>query len=173
MADSRVSIGFNYYAWWFPGCPVRIHLALDVVRRLKEHLHAGQKAPGEGLLFGRASDGTTEVDDFRPVAGLVPDAVAAHTNEVSPGMLVGYYRVDPGPALRLNDSDLLLAQTCFQRPHHVILIVQTNGFGTPNASFFFHERNGSMGTVALMEFPFDAGLLAGEECERLKRSQDE
>lgn len=171
MMESRVSRGFHYYAWWFPGSPVRVHLALDVVRRLKEQLHHGE-APAEGLLFGKATDGTTEVADFQPAPGCVPEAVAALAKDGGQPLLVGYYRIESGDTLRLNESDLALAHACFPRPYQVFLVIQATGFGPPNASFFFHDKSGKMGSVALMEFPFDAALLAGEERDRLRRSQE-
>lgn len=172
MTESLASAGFNYYVWWFPGSPVRVHLALDVVRRLKEQLHlAGPQAPEEGLLFGRAADGATEVFDFQSTPGRVSEAVGALAKEAGQRLLVGYYRVEAGDSLRLADSDLVLAQACFTNPYQVFLVIQPTGFGPANASFFFRDKGGKMGEFGLMEFPFDSALLANEERGRQRRSQ--
>ena len=85
-------------------------------------------------------------------------------------MLVGYYRIELSDSLRLTGADLELAQACFTKPYEVFLVIQPTGFGPPNASFFFHDKNGKMAEFSLLEFPFDPSLLAGEERERLRRS---
>jgi hypothetical protein len=150
---------------------VRVHLSLEVVRRLAEQLRpGGAETAHEGLLFGKATDGTTEVLDFQPAGGSVPQAVTALEKEGAGRLLVGYYRTEPD-VLRLNDRDLLLARTCFPQSYHVFLVIQPSGFGPPSASFFFHDEGGRMAELSLMEFPFEASLLAGEERDRLRRSQ--
>jgi protein TonB len=53
----------------------------------------------------------------------------------------------------------------------VFLVIQPSGFGPASASFFFHDGDGKMAELSLMEFPFDPSLLAGEERDRLRRSQ--
>ena len=58
----------EHYVWWFPGSPVKVHLELGVAQRLKDRLEQFPPgAPEEGLLFGRALDGTTEILDFDPL----------------------------------------------------------------------------------------------------------
>jgi hypothetical protein len=170
-SGTYTATGLSYYVWWFPGSPVRVHLSLDVVRRLSEQLGpGGAQKGGEGLLFGKAVDGTTEVLDFQPAAGRIPEAVEALDKEGAKRLLVGCYRTE-SDVLRLNDKDLLLARTCFPQNYHVFLLIQPSGFGPPSASFFFHDADGRMADLSLMEFPFDPSLLAGEERDRLRRSQ--
>ena len=168
--ESYAPTGCSYYAWWFPGSPVRVHLALEVIRRLRERLQLDQKMTGEGLLFGKVAEAATEVLDFQPAAGRVLEAIASLCRDGGQPMLVGYYRIELSDSLRLTGADLELAQACFTKPYEVFLVIQPTGFGPPNASFFFHDKNGKMAEFSLLEFPFDPSLLAGEERERLRRS---
>jgi hypothetical protein len=96
--------------------------------------------------------------------------VAALDKEGAKQLLVGYYRTE-SDVLRLNDRDLLLARTCFPLSYHVFLVIQPSRLGPSSASFFFHEADGRMAELSLMEFPFEPSLLAGEERDRLRRSQ--
>ena len=159
--------GSSYYVWWFPGSPVRVHLSLDVVRRLGEQL---QTAPAQGFLFGKTADGATEILDFQSSPGPIPESVAALTEDGGKPLLVGWYRT--GESLALNDGDRALARTFFAQPYQVLLAIQRAEFGPPTASFFFHDPDGKMAEYSLMEFPFEASLLAGEERDRLRRSQE-
>ena len=59
----------HHYLWWFPGSPVRVHLALGVVQELKNRLfnpEAELGHPEEGLLFGEIRNGATAILDFEP-----------------------------------------------------------------------------------------------------------
>ena len=95
----------SYYVWWFPGSPVKVHLLLDVVRRLREELRFDRpEATGEGLLFGKVIEGATEVLDFQSATGRVHEAVASLAEDESKQLLVGYYRIETGDSLRLNDE---------------------------------------------------------------------
>jgi outer membrane biosynthesis protein TonB len=173
-AESYVPTAPTHYVWWFPGSPVKVHLDLQVVRRLKEQLQ--QSGPGaaqqEGLLFGRKLDGATEILDLRPADGRgIAEMIAALPKEQSKRALVGYYRTEPGDLLRLNDSDRALAEKFFPRPHQVFLVIQSTGFGPPNATFFFHDGDHRMADFAFLEFPLDTSLLTIEERDRMRRSQ--
>ena len=162
----------EHYVWWFPGSPVKVHLELDVAQRLKNRLE--QSSPGtpqEGFLIGRALDGTTEILDFDPLISSSALDVLAALPEERKRALVGYYRTEPGENLRLNPNDLLLADGHFAKAHHVFLLIQSGGFGAPNASFFFHKTDRSMADFPFLEFPLDPDLLAMEERDRLSRSR--
>src|SRR5690242_4304720 len=111
--------GSSYYVWWFPGSPVRVHLSLDVVRRLGEQL---QTAPAQGLLFGKTAEGATEILDFQSSPGPIPESVAALTEDGGKPLLVGWYRT--GNSLALNDGDRALARTFFAQPYQVLLAIQ-------------------------------------------------
>jgi hypothetical protein len=159
------------YVWWFPGSPVKVHLDLKVVRQLNQRLAGkGIGASGTGLLFGRIQDGVTEILDFQPATGpTVASAVEALKGERERS-LIGYYRTEEGGTFHLNAQDRSLAEQCFPKPHQVSLVIHYNGFGPPNATFFFRDKDGRMADFAFLEFPFDPSLLAIEERDRIQRS---
>ena len=158
----------RHYAWWFPGSPVRVHLDLRVIEGLQARLRdTGHGTDEHGLLFGRVQEGATEILEFRPAFDRsVPEMIVELSPE--PGKrLVGYYRT--GDALRLSAEDLSLFKTFFGKPHHVFLMMQPNGFGPANATFFFSQGNQRVSEFPFLEFPLDASLLAIEERERISR----
>ena len=77
--ETVVPVDPKHYVWWFPGSPVKVHLDLQVVQRLKQRLWENGAGNSEGgLLFGRTRDGATEIVDFQAVAGAsIASAVAA------------------------------------------------------------------------------------------------
>jgi hypothetical protein len=162
----------QYYLWWFPGSPVKVHLALSVVQRLKHQwLDAGPSSSQQGLLFGETRDGATEILDFQPathggIASMVEELAAERKRS-----LVGYYRTEKGEAFQLTAQDLSLARDCFAKAYNVFLLVHHNRFGPANATFFFHDRDCRMADFAYLEFPFDASLLAVEQDDRRQRSR--
>jgi hypothetical protein len=60
-----------FYAWSFPGCPVRVHLRLGAIAE------ADMSTGGEGLLLGRVESRTTEVARLVPANGGTVAAVVA------------------------------------------------------------------------------------------------
>ena len=113
-----------------------MHLALDVVQRLKQRL-GDTGTTEEGLLFGRTGDGVSEVLDFQPAAsGSVPNMVAALSTGATRS-LIGYYRTEAGDTFHLNALDRSLSEQCFAKPSDVFLMIHSNGFGAPNATFFW------------------------------------
>ena len=62
----------EYYVWTFPGAPLKIHLNLSVVARLREYLLKGldpdpsKCTEAGGLLLGKASAGRVEITAFQP-----------------------------------------------------------------------------------------------------------
>jgi hypothetical protein len=158
----------KYYVWWFPGAPVKVHLGLDVVQRLRPHLKSA--VADEGLLLGTVRNATTEVLDFQPASGrLISDLLALHDGQPQRSV-VGYYRTQTGDALHLNDADLSRDARFFGGPHDVLLVIQQVPSGIPKASFFFHDEAGKLPSFSFMDFPFDPTLLASEERGRTKRS---
>jgi hypothetical protein len=165
-----ISRDSRYYVWWFPGSPIRAHLSLDVISQLHQQVQLRTPdAVTHGFLFGRAGEGLTEIIDFTPAIGGA-DGLSADASRTNGHILVGYYRVESGDKLRLNDADLALAQTFLSKRYQVILLIQPNAFGPPNASFFFHGAEGRISPFSLMEFPFDPSALAAEERAQWERS---
>ena len=163
----------KHYVWWFPGSPIKVHLDLQVVQRLKQRLgNAGTGVSECGLLFGGSRDGATEILDFQPaLSASVPEMVAALPTELK-RRLIGYYRTEENESLHLNAQDLSLAERCFRGPNQVFLMVHANGFGPPAATFFFRDRDGRMAEFGFLEFPLDPSLLAMEEYDRVLRTRD-
>ncbi len=161
----------KHYVWWFPGSPVKVHLDLQMAQRLNERLQGiGAGVPDQGLLFGRMSEGAVELLDFQPVNGNVASTIAALPNEQGKRLLMGYYRTEQEEIFQLNARDASLADECFQKPCHVFLMIQSKGFGSPNATFFFRDGDRKMADFAFLEFPWDPSLLANEERDRIRRS---
>jgi hypothetical protein len=161
-----------HYLWWFPGSPVKVHLALSVVERLKRRLSDAGASNSEGLLFGGTQDGATEILDFQPATNTSPASMVSGLTAERQRSLVGYYRTEEGEAFRLNAQDAALAKECFAKPYNVFLIVHLDKFGPPTATFFFHDRDCRMADFAFLEFPFDPSLLAAQQNDRIQRSQD-
>src|ERR1041385_8449207 len=84
-----------HYVWWFPGSPLKVHLSLDVVDRLRRHLKAVNEGQADqGLLLGNALRSAPEVLDFEAAGDRsVSEMIAALSDERS---LVGYYRLEQG-----------------------------------------------------------------------------
>jgi hypothetical protein len=171
-AAETVGLAFpQHYLWWFPGSPVKVHLALGVVQRLKRRLSGRAPNSEEGLLFGGTREGVTEILDFQPATKTSVASMIAGLTAERRRSLVGYYRTEDGDALRLSAQDLALANECFAKPYNVFLMIHRSRFGPPTATFFFHDRDCRMADFAFLEFPFDPTLLAAEQHDRMQRSQ--
>ena len=85
--------------------------------------------------------------------------------------MVGYYRAQRQTKLRLAESDLALAKTFFHDRSNVILLIQPENSGPPNATFFFWDGGSLNGDFPFLEFPFDAELLAAAGQRRLQSTQ--
>jgi hypothetical protein len=160
------------YTWWFPGSPVKVQLQLGVVERLQDLLAAG--AATQGLLTGRAVGQTTRIHDFKVLPGAEPpsaESVEAAIASVAGADAVGYFRITREAALRLNDSDISLAEAVFADPHHVFLLIQINEPQPPTATFFFWDQQRLCGDFPFLEFPFDAPTLALAEQHKRETAQ--
>src|SRR5580700_4007533 len=108
----------QHYLWWFPGSPVKIHLALGVVQRLSHLLSvSGASSFEEGLLFGGIRDGVTEILDFQPATKISVPSMVGGLSVENKRSLVGYYRTGSGEAFELSAQDVLLAKEVFARPY--------------------------------------------------------
>jgi len=157
------------YLWWFPGSPLKVHLALRVVEQLKQRVMCSDAA--EGLLFGQTRMGVTDIVESQPVEG---SSVGSFIERLSPerrAAVVGYYRTEEREEFVLTPQDRLLAKFHFASPYNVFLIIRRGAFGGPSATFFFQDRDCRMTDFAFLEFPFDASLLAYEQGGSLPRSQ--
>ena len=159
------------YTWGVPGGPVRVHLALDVARRLEEYLKqepvSSLTAAGSisGLLLGEIdSPGSTRILDFRPL-GLdttaeVEAALSEYKSAPKDLRVVGYFRTHEKGHLFLDALDLSLAGKFFNGPASVFLLISSSGKGPRKAGFFFWDRGEINGDFCFREFVFDASALA-------------
>ena len=130
------------------------------------------------MLLGRVRSQTTEISDFIAIPGSEPpdpNVIAALSPDL-PGergepSRVGYYRIQHGGSLRLNEHDLSLAAAAFPDPWQVFLLIQLSDSGPANATFFFWDHGRFCGDFPFLEFPFDASLLAAAERLRIEEVQ--
>jgi hypothetical protein len=167
------------YLWAFPGAPIRIHIRVAVVARLRDHLlqdynsdPALQTEKG-GLLLGTVRTNNVEITDFEPFR---PDRTERNfilsnsekeflriTLENKPRgshtSVVGFFRSDFRKGVQLYEDDLALAKQFFSHPAQVFLIVHPEKDRTPDAGFFFWDGGTIFGDTTFMQFPFDERLL--------------
>ena len=171
------------YLWAFPGAPIRIHLKLAVVSRLRDHLLKGSNPDPAlcrergGLLLGTVRTNNVEITDFEPFR---PDRLERHyvlsgsekellrmTLENRPRSsqtsVVGYFRSDFRGGVQLRPEDLAVARQFFSHPAQVFLVVRADKEGPPDAGFFFWDGGEIFGDATFMQFPFDEKLLPAQE----------
>jgi uncharacterized SAM-binding protein YcdF (DUF218 family) len=145
-----------FYAWSFPGAPVRVRLRLGALEERGKEI----AAPGTGILLGRAAgDRTTEVIRLLPAQNGDISALATVLGD----RVAGYYRISSGEPLALNEADLALAGRCFSKPHQVFLRAELQKCGPPTATFFFRRGERLEGDFPVLEFPFDPAVLCSAE----------
>lgn len=160
----KVSTGLSCYTWVFPGSPIKVRLALTVVERLQAYLRSHEDTCG--LLLGDLAGDATEIHDFAVGLPTPRDRIAA-----SAASAAGYFRITRESVLRLNEADFQLIETLFRNPRQVFLVIQHPESGAANATFFFWDEGRVCGDFALLEFPFDASLLALAEQNRIETAQ--
>ena len=160
------------YTWTFPGSPVRVCVQLDVIRHLQELLLTGTGR--SGILLGQMTRGReTEITSVTAIDGEGPDALATTLLSLRPSgdvRPVGFYRAG-ADSLRLNDEDYEIARTHFANPSNVFLVIEQTEGGQGNATFFFWDNHQIHREFAILEFPFDADLLAKQEGLRARARQ--
>ena len=157
-----------HYTWAFPGSPIKVRLALDVVERMQSH--SGE----HGLLWGTSAGQTTEIRDFNAVPGSGQPSVSEVSTAIPSSRkaeVLGYYRIHHEGTLHLNDADLALAQVLFSQPYQVFLLIQPSETGPATATFFFWDEGRMCGDFPFLEFPWDATLLAAAERQRSEAMQ--
>jgi hypothetical protein len=170
------------YTWIFPGAPVRIRIAIDLVQSIQDAICAALSAvvPVErelwGVLLGHAhSRGVIDIADVKSV-GYHPATAAAieggepeweraldELRSLNPGLsVVGYYRTARDGRVQLQEDELPLIQRRFREPHNVFLVIGVSGGHgpNPNAGFFFWDRGRVHSAFSFLPFPFDAGRAA-------------
>jgi hypothetical protein len=177
----------EFYAWTFPGAPVRIHLHLNVVESLGHEVRrAFESVPSHsveigGILYGSAdfsANRVVEVKDFEPVLCeyrpdhkfILSDAdqrklekvlAARRADGPEPLTVVGYYRSHIGEGLSLREEDVAMAQSHFYDPANVFLLIKPSVDGSASGGFFFWDNGRIDSEFTYLEFPFEARQLTG------------
>lgn len=173
--DERGVPAPTHYAWSFPGSPIKVQLNLAVVDRLQKQLQQSDCVEQEhGLLLGRSSGHTSEINDFRalsPSALSDIQSIAASAQESGEPSVIGYYRVQQNGVLRMSERDFSLAEAIFPGAHQVFLLIQFSDSGPANATFFFRDEGRMCGDFPFLEFPFDVPLLTAAEQHKIDAAQ--
>ncbi len=171
------SRGQLFYKWTFPGAPIRIEIALNVVARLEGAIgvrNKGRTAEIGGILIGEfRSPSTVGVNDYalvEPEPGCehsyVADALelerlcAGRDSSIPAGHIVGYFRTQREQALELRDEDIETTSKHFKDSRQVILLISHSGEES-TAGFLFWD-GGAITPFSFLEFPFSAELLGSE-----------
>jgi TonB family protein len=171
------SRGQLFYKWTFPGAPIRIEIALNVVARLEGAIgvrNKGRTAEIGGILIGEfRSPNTVGVTDYvliEPEPGCehsyVADALelerlcAGRDSSIPAGHIVGYFRTQREPALELRDEDVETTSKHFKDSRQIILLISHAGEES-TAGFLFWD-GGAITPFSFLEFPFSAELLGSE-----------
>jgi outer membrane biosynthesis protein TonB len=176
----------EYYTWTFPGAPVRVHLYLSVVDRLsREVRRAYDSIPSRhveigGILLGSAdvfASHIIEIKDFEPILceyrsdnkfepsdadrRKLEKTLAARREAADDKLtVVGYYRSHTGDGLAMSEADVSIAQTFFDDPASVVLLIKPSEDGSASAGFFFWDNGRIDSEFTFLEFPFEAQQLA-------------
>ncbi len=136
-----------------------------------------------GLLLGTVAleTGVIEIEDFEPLGwNARPERFVLSESERralqttlatcawlrdSKLNVVGCYRSHLGEGFSLSADDLALAQSCFQRPSGVFLLIKPSSNGTLTAAFFSWGDGQIDSEYGFQEFPFDVRQLADEPAE--------
>jgi hypothetical protein len=168
------------YVWKFSGSPIRIHVAISVISKLRQQLNSdtsadpAQKKEIGGLLIGGIRDGRLAITDIEPLS-LGPDqrhfilfdsqreslrkSIAARQASASTA-IVGYYRSDVRTGIKLTEEDLVLIREFFRSPLDVFLVIRADNEGKPKAGFFFWDAGSIFSDASFLEFPLDETLVS-------------
>jgi hypothetical protein len=160
----------KFYLWSFPDCPVRIHLSLDLIERIRTEILELAPADREvgGLLLGQALPDSSDVhvSDYFLVparAGATQYLVdslahALQSCSASQRKVVGNFRTHLGPRIQLRPEDLACIRQSFRDPKNVFLVIRPHD-GRASAGFFFWQ-DGSVFGDSTLTFPFSATELS-------------
>jgi hypothetical protein len=169
------------YVWKFSGSPIRIHVALAVIAKLRQQLSTGadldasKKKEIGGLLVGRVREGRLEISDIEPLnldpeqpnfilsdiqKQLLRKSISARQVGADAAAVVGYYRSDLRAGIKLTEDDLLLIREFFRSPLDVFLVMRADDQGKAKAGFFFWDAGSIFSDASFLEFPLDETLLS-------------
>jgi TonB family protein len=170
------------FCWTFPGAPIRIHVPLDLVSRLRadlgQHESSGYRIPSVeagGVLLGHRLTATSlEIDDYLWISSREPsgrgysldisalkrlrEESSARDENGRRAEVVGYFRTQAEDDLHLRGEELDLVTECFRDPTDVVLLIR-NSDEPYTSGFLFWTQEGDFVPFSLLDFPLDAGLL--------------
>ena len=168
------------YVWKFSGSPIRIHVAISVISKLRQQLNSdtsvdpAQKKEIGGLLIGGIRDGRLAITDIEPLSldpgqrhfilsdsqkESLKKSIAARQTGAS-SAIVGYYRSDVRTGIKLAEEDLVLIREFFRSPLDVFLVIRSDEEGKPKAGFFFWDAGSIFSDASFLEFPLDETLVS-------------
>jgi hypothetical protein len=168
------------YVWKFSGSPIRIHVAISVISKLRQQLNSdtsvdpAQKKEIGGLLIGGIRDGRLAITDVEPLSldpgqrhfilsdsqkEFLRKTIAARQASASTA-IVGYYRSDVRTGIKLAEEDLVLIREFFRSPLDVFLVIRADDEGKPKAGFFFWDAGAIFSDASFLEFPLDETLVS-------------
>jgi hypothetical protein len=156
MDDGAIEV-VRSYTWTFAICPRLITIELPVIRSLQEDVE-GSLLPQQGLLYGDARPGETEIDGRDPLPFFgTAEFARARTSATRP--VVGFYLIREGSTFVLSDSEVALVKELFREPGSVVLVIERRDDEPAQGTFFFWRGTAFVYNLPV-PFPIDAALLA-------------
>ena len=146
------------YTWAFPICPYRVTIDLSVIGAFQQDL-TSTTAPQQGLLFGQAHSGLTEIDGRKSLPAFSRDEFAAGLDSAR-REVVGYYSIRDGSAFILTADEMNVAKELFRKPGSVVLLIERRTGGPAKGTFFFWRGDSFIHNLP-SPFPIDPALLPG------------
>lgn len=159
----------DFYIWAFAGSPIKIHLGLEIVAKLRQCLLVIAKGTeAAGVLLGRVEANRVYITAFRQFETDThktedPERLKQllrRTNSGPEGEVVGYFRGTQDGEIRLSTRDLDLIHEHFSSATDVFLVMRQEKDGNATAGFFFWDSGSIFGDASFMKFPLDERLLA-------------
>ena len=145
------------YTWTFAICPNRIEIELSVIAQLQQDVRASA-LPQQGLLYGTAQPGATEIHNSDPLPVFGYDEFASARANAQ-RRVVGFYLVRDGSAFLLTPEEISMARDLFREPECVVLLIERRA-GAPAEGTFFFWRGDAFVYNLPVPFPIDVMLLA-------------
>ena len=165
MASTSLALGPQMFRCSFPGCPVPVNVRISLIETLQA-IAQFEIGDQQGILYGPAADGGTEVQSGRALTVFGMEEVRGAIAEAR-DPVAGYYRIREGNSLELTTQEINVAEELFSSPGSVVLLIERRG-GSPKANFFFLE-DGKCMNFPLLDFPLDSAGLVEREAQRTRR----
>jgi len=179
--EVSVPLGRLRWTWLAEETPVKIHLPLDLVERLRGEIAGDLRRTTTeigGVLLGRGTPGSIEIRDYAWVNG---EGEAAAGYKMDPGGLasmrqiqkdlrvIGYFRTQLEGALHLRRQEVDFVGENFQDRSNVVMLIRptTDHF---RAGFLFWEGNAFV-PFSVRDFTFAAESLRSTASVRIEIPQ--